>query len=371
MKILHFLIIASFLIGIGTPAIGAQETDQLPYPGTLPDSPFYGMKLFFERMGTAFTFGDEAKIQRNIELAERRLSEAIAMTKKGKPIDSIMTEYNARITEANRLGNLTYGEIREHALERMVNATARHIAIMEQVKQRVPEQARYGIEHAINVSTIRNHQVLETLEEEHPGQSYNLILNLTEERANRLVNTTQYYSPANWSEMRDMLVANIDRQIDILENLKERAKTEESRQGIQRAIERLEKWKEKLLTMEIPPPIPSITHTPITIPIIVRPSRPTSSLTNTLAIGAIWNAESPTVVTIKVTASSVPVEGINIKIDDIDAGITDSSGELSHTFPILGSYNIHASKFGYNDTTVTLTLMQSGVSISTSVHSYQ
>lgn len=58
----------------------------LPDPGTLPDSPFYGLKRFFEGIGTAFTFDQEARATRSLELAELRLAETRAIAEKGKQI---------------------------------------------------------------------------------------------------------------------------------------------------------------------------------------------------------------------------------------------------------------------------------------------
>ena len=52
---------------------------ELPDPGTLPDSAFYGFKRMFEGFGNVFTFGELAKTRRVLRLAERRLAEAEAM----------------------------------------------------------------------------------------------------------------------------------------------------------------------------------------------------------------------------------------------------------------------------------------------------
>lgn len=367
MKSLPILIIAVLLLTIGTVIVSAQETgtDQLSDPGILPDSPIYGIKKLFERIGTTLTFGDEAKMQRNIDLAETRLAEAIIMSEKGKTVNGLITEYNNRIAEANKLGNMTYGEKRERMLEQMANATNRHLAIMERVRQHVPEQARHGIDKAIEKTTIRNQQILENLEEVVPGQSSNLILNLIEEKTNRLVAEIQYESPKNWSDMRDRVVADIDRQIVILEKLKEKVKIEESKEGIQQAIDRLKEWKEKLLDMEIQKlDIPR----PRLVPTFTVPPRPTPHLFeagNVLTIGVVWNAETPMTVKIKVTAVGIPVDGVNVKINGVDSGVTDSKGELIHTFQNLGSHKVHVSKSGYKDSDITLTLMREGISILT------
>lgn len=367
-----FVLITLFILLIQTTAVSAQET--LPDAGTLPDSPFYGAKKIFERISTALTFGDEALMQRNIDLAEIRLAEAIAMSERGKSTGNLMAEYNTRIAEANRLGNLKQGEVRERMLERMANATNRHLAIMERVRQQVPEQARRGIDRAIEISSVRNQQIFENLELELPGQSSNLILSSVEETANGFVEMSPYQEPTNWSNMRDSLIVNIDRQITVLENLKEKANNEQSKESIQRAIDRLKEWKEKLFDMETPEantpqlrPTPTITRLPRPVPTFTIPPRPTPpifEMGNVLTIGAAWNAETPTTVNIKVTAAGIPAESVNIKIDGIDAGITDSNGELSYTFSGLGTYTVLASKIGYNDATVTLTLMQGGISIS-------
>lgn len=48
-------------------------------PGLLPDSPFYPLKLFLERLQQTFTFSDEAKAEKLFTAAERRLAELNAL----------------------------------------------------------------------------------------------------------------------------------------------------------------------------------------------------------------------------------------------------------------------------------------------------
>jgi len=60
------------------------QTNELPNPRLLPDSPFYFLKSWTERIGTFFTFGTEAKVKRFLTLSERRLTEAIILNERGK-----------------------------------------------------------------------------------------------------------------------------------------------------------------------------------------------------------------------------------------------------------------------------------------------
>lgn len=52
-------------------------------------------------------------------------------------------------------------------------------------------------------------------------------------------------------------------------------------------------------------------------------------------------------ITIRVKAASNPVEGANVLIDNDSIGLTNTNGELEHSFGYVGSYTITATKEGY------------------------
>lgn len=109
----------------------------MPDPGMLPDSPFYGLKLFVESIGTTFTFGAEARADRALELAEVRLAEAKAMAEmnKGDLAAQAVADYKSKMEEAQEnAADIEDTEKREAALTRIDAATSVHIDILNEIK---------------------------------------------------------------------------------------------------------------------------------------------------------------------------------------------------------------------------------------------
>ncbi len=70
------ILAASVLIVLLSPLpAAAQATAPLPSPGLAPGNFFYIFDTMFEGIGTFFTFGQESKVRRYLELAEERLAE--------------------------------------------------------------------------------------------------------------------------------------------------------------------------------------------------------------------------------------------------------------------------------------------------------
>jgi hypothetical protein len=133
----------------------AHAQGEMPDPGVTPDSPFYGIKLFFESVGTTFTFGAEARAERALELAEVRLAEARAMAEMDKPDLAVqaVAEYESKMEEAEEnAADIEDEEKREEVRNRIEAATSAHIDVLNEVKLQVPSSARAAIEGAIDAS---------------------------------------------------------------------------------------------------------------------------------------------------------------------------------------------------------------------------
>ncbi|MFQ5800332.1 MAG: DUF5667 domain-containing protein [Candidatus Hydrothermarchaeales archaeon] len=78
--------IAILLVLFGMPMTAAQDAPvaELPDPGTTPDSFLYFLDLALDNLALALTFNDDAKIEKSLEIAEERLSEARTMALEGK-----------------------------------------------------------------------------------------------------------------------------------------------------------------------------------------------------------------------------------------------------------------------------------------------
>ena len=161
---------------------------ELPEAGILPDSAFYGIKKAFEAIGNAFTFGEEAKVERALKLAEKRLSEAEAIAKKGKPefIDDLSQEYEKQIKKANEIATLAKEANKKEQLAELISrATSQHLSVLDEVKERVPEQAKEKIA-AVRERSIRgNQEAWKALAREKPEKAAEIAMNVAEGRANK------------------------------------------------------------------------------------------------------------------------------------------------------------------------------------------
>lgn len=131
------------------------QTNDLPEPGLLPDSPFYFLKNWTEGIGTFLTFGEIAKTERFIKLSEKRLAEANALIEKGKPeiaeraIGRYQEHLNLALTKAEEAK--TKGLDTDEVLVKVAEATLKHQAVLADVYEKVPEQAKSAIERAMQV----------------------------------------------------------------------------------------------------------------------------------------------------------------------------------------------------------------------------
>lgn len=137
------------------------QTSELPEPGLLSDSPFYFLKSWSEGIGTFFTFGDVAKAERFINLSEKRLAEAEALVEKGKPeiaeraINRYQEHLNLALAKAEEAK--TKGLDTDEVLAKVAEATLKHQAVLADVYEKVPVQAKSAIERAMQTS-IRGHE---------------------------------------------------------------------------------------------------------------------------------------------------------------------------------------------------------------------
>lgn len=81
-KIVIAGIIAGFFISANF--AWAKFPDDLPGPHLMPDSPFYFLKIWYEKVVIFFTFNVAKKAERYKTFAEKRLYEGQQMIKEGK-----------------------------------------------------------------------------------------------------------------------------------------------------------------------------------------------------------------------------------------------------------------------------------------------
>ena len=159
MKAISLLIISVFLFSLGTGVL-AQKTE-LPSPGLTPDSPFYFLERISEAIGTFFTFGDLKKAERYATLAAERLAEVQAVVEKGKPefAEKTLQRYENQLNNSIARAKKAQAKNKntEKVMARVGKATFKHLKVLAEVYEKVPEQAKPAIEKAMKAS-VRGHE---------------------------------------------------------------------------------------------------------------------------------------------------------------------------------------------------------------------
>lgn len=184
--LLSCVIVISLLFG-GTAY--AQVDEELPSPGLTPDSPFYFVDIWGEKIGLFFAFGAEAKAGKALEYAEERLAEAHVMAVKNKPeavrmaasrYDEYIATGTQNIEEARNKG-VDISEVSEI----VALATSKHLLVLDGVMDIVPEEAKEAIGKAKGVSINGHGSALRALATENPERAMEINLAAVEGRLNR------------------------------------------------------------------------------------------------------------------------------------------------------------------------------------------
>lgn len=147
----------------------------LPDPGILPTSPFYGFKKGWERALDVITFDPESKSQLHYQYALTRLSEANALSDLNETdlVDDVVEDYEEEMNITEELSNETVSVNNTRGIGQQVSAFMKdsnmtwekHLFVLSLVAQKVPPQAAAKIERNIN-RTLERKYSNETLREQ-------------------------------------------------------------------------------------------------------------------------------------------------------------------------------------------------------------
>ena len=171
-------------------AVAQEEAEvELPDAGTTPDSPFYGLERAFENIGLALTFNKAKKAEKRLQRASERLAELKAMADKGKPefAGELTDDYEEEINEANEIAAIAklLKEDKSKLTELIALATSKHLSVLDEVKDKVPEQAKAAITKAKAASMNGQENALRALSEDEPEKAAEINLNAAKGRLNR------------------------------------------------------------------------------------------------------------------------------------------------------------------------------------------
>jgi uncharacterized protein DUF5667 len=122
--------------------------------GSIPGDPAFGLKRAAEEVQLAFATTDDARVQLLAAQAQRRLDELTLTADRPDRSPTASAEYEAAVKRfAAAVEALRTAEpgTKHDAVEQVVeDAREKHIPVLEDLKQRLPEAAQDGIDRAID-----------------------------------------------------------------------------------------------------------------------------------------------------------------------------------------------------------------------------
>jgi hypothetical protein len=150
---LGVILVASTAI---TQVFALPEDFEIPNPGWGPNHPLYGLERFIEERWEVplarLMRGKLGEAEKRLQLAEERLAEMEAIANGSKPedLEGLRLGYEMQMNRTQSLVNETELEsMKEFMLERSM----RHIEVLTYLRERVPVQARQGIDMALGSSS--------------------------------------------------------------------------------------------------------------------------------------------------------------------------------------------------------------------------
>ncbi|MCK6462931.1 MAG: DUF5667 domain-containing protein [Candidatus Pacebacteria bacterium] len=152
MKKFNFIIVVLFLFSVSVVPVFTQAATKA---GAKPGSFFYFFDRALEKTSLFFTFSSEKKAKKALEYAEERLAEAEELVKENKQEDAKKTIENYQ--ENISLAEMEAKEIKDEAktndlLSIIASSTSKNQEVLERVLEKVPEEAKEGVQKAIEVS---------------------------------------------------------------------------------------------------------------------------------------------------------------------------------------------------------------------------
>jgi hypothetical protein len=220
-KLFLTLIVAVFLIAPGLTF--AQEG--LVDPGITPDSIFYFLDTWSEKIVEFFAFSDEAKVEVAIAQAEERLAEAETMADQGlnELADQTRQRYQERIETALQRATQAREQVRERVMEQIAQATSKHFGVLKSRLEQVEDATKDALQNALEVSNRGLETSLEVLSQEKRGE---ILKNLQ----NALPDLEESIQKGAGEGRQDLDVVKEELQ-DVIDRSKEDGKNQSSQGG--------------------------------------------------------------------------------------------------------------------------------------------
>ncbi len=172
-KISVFLYVSSVILALSFFASGFSvlaKSNELTSPGLTPDSYFYFLDTFGEKINLFFTFSPEKKAEKALGYAEERIAEVKVMAEESKAeAAEIASDSYKRFLD---LADTKVGEAKDEGKDvselatRITEATLKHHEILVRVFNQIPDQAQAAIQKAIETSIRGSRTSVERVSDE-------------------------------------------------------------------------------------------------------------------------------------------------------------------------------------------------------------
>lgn len=182
--------------------VNAQEIPNLPDAGITPDSPLYFLDKLGEDMGLMFTFGEEAKLKKQMENLQERLSEVNKLQTEGKTqaVGEAIDEYNKNVSvAAQAVAQASQSGVGfSEALNNLL-ATTNNISqtVLARVYSQVPEQAKLGIQNAMQAANGDMEGAIKAAQQAQIQKSQGIVNDGLQKARNNAPEAAKQYIPEN------------------------------------------------------------------------------------------------------------------------------------------------------------------------------
>ena len=191
-KILFAVFIISFAFtGIvsahGGEAANKEKVVEKNISGILPGDFFYFLDIFSEKLEILFTFGNTAKAEKYLSLADERLAEAQELAREGKSekADEAAKKYQEQLEKALKKAKKAEKEDKKEDVDKVLSiiaeSTMKHQAVLADVYDKVSEDAKDNIEKAMENSMKGYEMALSAISKEKQDEIQDEIEQLLDE----------------------------------------------------------------------------------------------------------------------------------------------------------------------------------------------
>ena len=135
------------------PSPTAEEEVNVPIS---PDSPFYFLTSIYEGIDMVLTFGDEDKLDKAIEFADRRVAEMDLIAEEGDEakLEKLQEKYEKHIQTAEKIAARNQ-EKEQEMIQTIVKAQEKHVLKLKDVAEKVPLKAKENIDRVIGNAELK------------------------------------------------------------------------------------------------------------------------------------------------------------------------------------------------------------------------